>query len=59
MIWLQLALVVGLLGVLAVAMRRRRVSPNPYPSIDVGTVAEATGPPCTGAEVGGATRSPQ
>jgi hypothetical protein len=40
MIWLQLALIVGLLGVLAVAMRRRRVSLDPYPGIDVGTVSE-------------------
>jgi hypothetical protein len=43
MVWLQLALVVGLLGVLAVSMRRRRsVSPDSYTDIDidVGTVSE-------------------
>jgi hypothetical protein len=41
MAWFQLALVVGLLGVLAVAMRRLRVSPNADSDIDVGTVSES------------------
>jgi hypothetical protein len=40
MVWLQLALVVGLVGLLAVATRRLRVSPNSDPDIDVGTVSE-------------------
>jgi hypothetical protein len=39
--WLQLALVVGLLGVVAVAMRRLLVSPNAQPDIDVGTLSES------------------
>jgi hypothetical protein len=41
MVWLQLALVVALLGVLAVTIRRlHRVSPDFYTDIDVGTVSE-------------------
>jgi hypothetical protein len=41
MAWLQLALVLELLGAVAVAMRRvHSVSPNSYPDIDVGTVSE-------------------
>jgi len=41
MVWLQLALVVGVIGVIAVAMRRGRVSPGAYADIDVGTVSES------------------
>ena len=42
MVWLQLALVVGLLGLLAVTMRRlHRVTPAPKPDIDVGTLSES------------------
>jgi hypothetical protein len=43
MVWLQLALVVGLLGILAAAMRYgRRVFPDSHPhlGIDLGTVSE-------------------
>jgi hypothetical protein len=40
MIWLRLALVVGLVGVIAIAMRRRRLAPHADPDIDVGTVSE-------------------
>jgi hypothetical protein len=40
MAWLQLALVVGPMGVAAIAMRRRRDPPDAYADIDVGTVSE-------------------
>ena len=40
--WLRLALVVGLVGVIviAIAMRHRRVTPQSDRDIDVGTVSE-------------------
>jgi hypothetical protein len=41
MAWLQFAIVIGFLGVLAVAMRRFRASPNSDPDIDVGTLSES------------------
>ena len=42
MSWLPLALIVGLLGALAVAVRRRhRVSSDEEDQIDVGTVSES------------------
>jgi hypothetical protein len=42
MAWLQFAIVIGFLGVLAVAMRRFRASPNSEPpDIDVGTLSES------------------
>jgi hypothetical protein len=41
MAWLQLTLVVALLGVLAIAMRRLRVSANSDSDIDAGTVSES------------------
>ena len=40
MVWLQLALVIALMGALAIAMRRRQVNPGDYADIDVGTVSE-------------------
>jgi hypothetical protein len=40
MAWLRLALVVGLVGVIVIAMRRRRVAPQSDRDIDVGTVTE-------------------
>jgi hypothetical protein len=41
MVWLQLALVVGLMGALAAALRRlHSVPPDSHSNIDVGTVSE-------------------
>jgi hypothetical protein len=41
MMWVQIAIVVGLLGVIAVAaLRRRRVPPDVYADIDTGSVSE-------------------
>jgi hypothetical protein len=41
MAWLQLALIVGLVRILAIAMRRRNASTRAHPGIDAGAVSES------------------
>jgi hypothetical protein len=40
MLWLHLVFVLGLMGAVAIVMRRRHAKPGAYADVDVGTVSE-------------------